>query len=1023
MALYTTKQEIESGAVSFSGDTFSGIVVTPENYITHGGALRISDTADVTIDGSTFYNNTIDADTAARYGGAIGFQSSGTLTITKTIFDGNKSIQKVGKGGAGALYATNGTVNISGSTFINNETRNGGAIYNNGSNITITDSYFGNNTASNVGDSIRNAKGTLTLSGVTFADASIDTIYNESTIYVTGKIVLTSDDVRITQAAADDAIILVGESFFTGANADAEILKAIDGTRKIGHIKGGTVYATDGYTMITDSNGDGDIYLYKGEIDQTVTGVSILSSEGKNCIAAANGTVYNGTAYSDYASAVGAKKTIVVTEFVRDSQTTQWELNSSVKHIFTRDTVFSNNNGQYKGGAFYSVNGDVEVYGSTFSNNILDTSSTSYVGGAISASGSLKIYNAVFTGNTARNGGAIYSSASTILVDGCTFTKNRATVNGVLHVAAGNCTIKDSYLGDTVGGNALYLTGATVNISGSTFASKSDGIYINNVAGVVNFSGKNIINAAITNGSKKDGVLSNIGTINVENAELVFDNSDAIKIAGFTFTENNKDSKITLNGKALVTFTDQDLSRATIIVDASLYTDKAVIVAAGVTGIDRYIITNEGETDLALSVNNLNKLVLQERAHENISVSGDKSGSNTFAGNGNDASLTVTISEVTANKVFAGSESGRDGKIKTTMTGGEIASTLYGGGKVSAESTDLSVSGGTVGASVYGGLLVESDDITLDSSKLTVTDSADLNSFVVGGSRVNGGKNHQIGSVELNISGGVFDRGASAYTWGAGYVKGGELSVDNVTVNLSSNIDGDIYGGAHNRDNGSSNVANSIINVDGGDFKRIYGGGWAQGEGSSSVGNVLINIEAGSVFAVYAGGANGLNSTSTIENAVINVSDRADIENIYLTGRHNMSHVSGDVTLNVSGGDVDVISGITPWGADMVAGTTKAVITTSLEDLIVDGVDVFAIGNKAEVNMREEIDSSDFTTLQFIIEDAENFSDSWTALTTDAEIDLANITVNFADANGSLIESGFDAIVSDDKKSILVSRA
>ena len=166
-----------------------------------------------------------------------------------------------------------------------------------------------------------------------------------------------------------------------------------------------------------------------------------------------------------------------------------------------------------------------------------------------------------------------------------------------------------------------------------------------------------------------------------------------------------------------------------------------------------------------------------------------------------------------------------------------------------------------------------------------------------------------------------------------------------------------------------------------------------------------------------------MNSSSTIENAIINVSGSADIENIYLTGRHNMSNVSGDVTLNVSGGDVDVISGITPWGADMVAGTTQAVITTSLEDLIVDGVDVFAIGNKAEVNMREAIDSSDFTTLQFIIEDAENFSDSWTALTTDAEIDLANITVNFADANGSLIETGFDAIVSDDKKSILVSRA
>ena len=470
-------------------------------------------------------------------------------------------------------------------------------------------------------------------------------------------------------------------------------------------------------------------------------------------------------------------------------------------------------------------------------------------------------------------------------------------------------------------------------------------------------------------------------------------------------------------------FNGVDFSNVSITVDGAIYNGEAVTIASGVSKFGEYSILNKGDNNLILELDNEQNLILKQNL-VNTEISGDNSG-DVYAGTGKGADLIVSIgSEASVNKVYSGSAAGVDGKITTEMAGGKIGGTLYGGGKVSAAGTDLSVSGGSIGSTVYGGILAEDGETSVGSAKLTLSESALVIGYIVAGSRVNGGT-HSIGSVELNLAGGDFDRGSVAYSWGAGYVTGGILDVESVNVNMSGSVDGDVFGGAHSRGTGSATVDKSIITVSGSEeYKRIYGGGWAQNGASSNVENVEINIDGGNIFAVYAGGANAKESSSTIGSAEINI-ESGCVENVYLTGRHSQSSVSGDVTLNFNGGDIDLISGITPWGGDLVAGTTKAILNANLEDLYIDGLDVLAIAHNVTAGMIEDIDSSDFKTLEFIIADAENFGDSWTALTTtgmvDADIDAIASTAKFF--NGSGVEiSGFDAAVSEDRKSIIVSK-
>ena len=601
MATYTTKQNVTTGSVTYSGDTFTGIVVTPETYVAFGGALRVTGDADVTISNTTFVDNLIDADTAARYGGAIGFNSTGTLTISNSVFDNNRNIQDSYTGGAGAIHARgSGIVNISGSVFTGNSSRYGGAIHNSGVVMSVTDSYFSNNAGPKAGGAIRNQGGTLTISGLTFnGNSSNCALYNESTVNVDGLIVLQTTGDKIMNKGT--MVVRTAEMGLV-AGDDNIFTKVIDSA--------GSNFLTDNALTIDNSTdfelvtgSDYDCYVVAKNREGDYTLAAMVSDSGTTCSVRAGETLYAGYGYADYASAAGQGLPVVFADFVREHSDAPLSLASSVsQHIFAKSVLFASGNTT---GVNLGQNASAKFYGSTFSKNFCSTSS-----GAVHLQNgaTVEIYDAQFVGNTARNGGVMYiGNNGTAFVSGSILTGNRATVNGgAFHLASATAvlTIKDSLLEKSLGGGAIYSNRGSVDISGSTFSGNTAGSNgaLNNAqadgtisirdtvfatgtdtitnAGTLNMSGVNEFNASI-NGT---------GTFNVASgATLIFGNTAAINVAGLTFAGGNT---VTLRNAAPVNFTAaQDLSTPTLFVNGSAYAGVETTVASGVSALGSYTVT------------------------------------------------------------------------------------------------------------------------------------------------------------------------------------------------------------------------------------------------------------------------------------------------------------------------------------------------------------------------------------------------------------------------------------------------
>lgn len=347
---------------------------------------------------------------------------------------------------------------------------------------------------------------------------------------------------------------------------------------------------------------------------------------------------------------------------------------------------------------------------------------------------------------------------------------------------------------------------------------------------------------------------------------------------------------------------------------------------------------------------------------------GTYTGSFAISGLGSDSDISVYVSGGHyTGTFFCGSYSGvSDRTIITTVTGGMIAKHLYGGGKVSAESTELTVEGGSVGQDVYGGLLINNakKTISLGESNLTVSGGT-FNQYVVGGSRVtaaNTTTTHTVGKVNLTLAGGDFafagtttDPGASIF--GAGYVQGfnntaavnAQYQVAESCVTVATDITGAVYGGAFVSKSGLAQVDKANIKVSSGSVDRVYGGGWAQTNGISNVGEVSILIENGAkVNTIYAGGGNDSTSKTEVTGVVyITVIGSAAVKNIFMGGRHNNSLVSGDVTVTISG-EAKTFARISGDGAYLKnTGTSSLVVDTIVNVAVLDGIDVITIhGNK-----------------------------------------------------------------------------
>ena len=1053
-----------SDRVKISETTFSGNTTS-----NHGGAIYGTSPAGVEISSSEFVKNR-----AVNYdGGALRLSGTGVIhSVSDTTFTDNVA----GRHG-GAVYLTGSTLTLSNVEFSQNKSNSAnvssGAIYIDGntSSVTISNSKFLTSQ-----DSIYNASkaGNLIFSGTNYVNSSIagnaltlaadSTIIFGNTAAETIAVILFSDNNKLVFDGSA-TLSFLGTPNFNAAKISITItsdllnnctdnfviasgIAEINTTKSImidgyGSVKPGETFTigNNDYT-ISSVAGTSNYNLVVNKETRFPVTYAQLDSSGKVIIG--NEEITEGVfdSISEARSKVNSDGIIYVYNMSADSPVFRvdgiktvingGELSADMKNITSGNEYaavdLTLENVKFTGS--YALLSDNNKVSGDYNINIedLEASTPFYlangsIGGNFTCNISDSTANRIYFGydNTAIAGNidANINKSTVDIIALCTKVTGNLCQNASISVS--ETTVNEYIAGGGSGALAVITGDLTIMVTDSVvetiYASRGDQIE-GDVYVVLN-------NATVGSLSK------------YENAEKSVDVNLTLTISGGTSaigTMSDVD-KLVIEKDAAISCAD--LTGVELVVDSN---DADGIVAHNVTAFKDYTILNNNNHYLAIENGNL---ILKVKTDKAGVLEENSSGSVYGGGNGAENDGTDIIQTIASGlkqgTVFAGSEKGTDGKITTTVTGGTIAKHLYGGGKISAESTELTVEGGSVGQDVYGGLLVKNatKTISLGESNLTVSGGT-FNQYVVGGCRITAADattTHTAGTVNLTLAGGDFafagtntDPGASIF--GAGYVQGlnntaavnAQYQVTESYVTVATDITGAVYGGAFVSKFGFAQVDSVNITVSTGSVDRVFGGGWAQINGVSNVGDVNILIENSAIVdTIYAGGGNDRTGKTEVTGAVdITVTDTAAVKNIFMGGRYNNSLVSGNVTVTISGEakNFDRIRGDGSFLGN--TGTSSLVIDTTATVEILDGIDKLTITDGNTLNLTD-VDFAGLTEICFDLVDAKLDAADWTVITgvgldafENAKFMLGDTEMTFA--NGVYTGSGFK--VFEDKDGI-----
>ncbi|MFA7659205.1 MAG: hypothetical protein WCY19_07210 [Candidatus Gastranaerophilaceae bacterium] len=437
----------------------------------NGGAIYNTQ-GTVNISDSYFKGNIATGSLSGVGGGAIYSTSAATTTITNSSFDSN-----IAQGGSGGAIYASGATTINGGSFTYNQTQSGsgkgGAIFNNSSALNLINQVnFSHNSSIN-GGAIYNA-GTATIDGGT---------YTSNTANASGGAIYNS----------------AGTSTITGATFNSN---------KASNTFGGAIYNSSPGTLTVDSchftgnNAQGSDNGGGGAIDNTAASVTQITNSDFNSNYAINGG----------AIFVNGKTGISNSSFTGNG------IDSSGPTITA------------KGGAIFNNTDSSAIFdriltltGTSFYNNIAVNGGAIYI--SPNTSTTTTINNGTYSNNAATNfGGAIYNGTGTTNITGATFTDNgsltiggttyKTISGGAIYNGSGYAlTLTDSTFSNnsaTTSGGAIYNDG-TINISGSSFddnaAASSGGAIYNN--GTISSLGGTFTD----NYASRGGAVCNAGTI------------------------------------------------------------------------------------------------------------------------------------------------------------------------------------------------------------------------------------------------------------------------------------------------------------------------------------------------------------------------------------------------------------------------------------------------------------------------------------------------------------------------------
>lgn len=399
-----------------------------------GGAIRLLDNCSLTINGSTFTNNQADL------GGAIcALKKNCKININNATFDGNKAVKTIdGEYLQGGAIYTNSPLNISDTTFMNNNSdKNGGAIISYADTTISRCNFTENSSAEGNGGAVYHGEGKLTIDKNTFtkdiAKKSGGAIY-----------AVTNAPATITNSIFSENKAKWGGAI---ANYSKSIINNVTFNKNEATSTGGAIYTGKGITVEESSlvenkaNKGGAIYISKGESE--IKNTSFTKNESKN----GGGAIF----------------------INHDNKGTT----SISKTSFTE-----NISNAFGGGIYLGLNGKLDVNESEFTKN-----QAAYGAGISSAAdgnidtdlSNIKVEGTSFTENEALDGAGIFT-AFPAEVSTSTFKKNMAHVHpqddqknphfsgvgGAIRVMDNKTTIKASSFEDNFAGGS----GGAIGING-----------------------------------------------------------------------------------------------------------------------------------------------------------------------------------------------------------------------------------------------------------------------------------------------------------------------------------------------------------------------------------------------------------------------------------------------------------------------------------------------------------------------------------------------------------------------------
>lgn len=566
----------------------------------YGNGASIYNEIESSVKNTTFQNHT------GMYGGAIYNKGVGNISIANSNFLNNKTVN-VSSGdktyyAQGGAIQNAGTMNLSGTSFTNNESKYFGGAVLNTKNLTISNSTFEGNKATYYGGAIFN-QGALTI--------------NNETYFNNNKATKSSTDAR-------------GGAIYNAGAGTLDINGAEFSNNEAG-IGGAIFVAGTGSINIDNSKFDSNSStLYDGgaviQLDGSSSDISI-----NNSTFTSNKAFYQGGA--------------IVSDRKLDVTGSTFEGNH---------TTVETNTGEGGGAIFMYDQSLATIKNSTFKENHSGT-----FGGAISTRGlikgpgsqtSLSINNSEFTGNYSGKGGAIANAIKDTSISDSTFKNNSATSLGgaIYNHNTGVMTLTgtNKFSGNKANdvANDIYNAG-TLTINGTT--NLEGGISGNGTVNLGENSVINILGQEVTGSSVIQAATLDVA----ENASLLLDWGDTINASSITgnalkisdlyvegtkLTDGAKIDLFTGDGVGSIDTTAIEIfgkdGKFTVALGTGEDAKKLVLTNAGSGGLAAAIDDNQNETLFSFSGDHTENIDTATAVDAgNLNIIGDSSTDNTIS--------------------------------------------------------------------------------------------------------------------------------------------------------------------------------------------------------------------------------------------------------------------------------------------------------------------------------------------------------------------------------------------------------